>query len=989
MRRTFPYRMPTPLLSLVIQILGTFVLWLFYLPIASQAHAVAPITPSGLNTQINLLQTPPAGKTQYDITGGTRPGGGTNLFHGFGDFSIPADNIANFVNDSGLATSNILGRVTGGNISTISGSIHTTGFGHANLFLMNPAGFLFGPNASINVGGIMTFTSADYMKLTGGTRFNAISNAATDALLTTSPVAAFGFLSSNPGAITVQGSQFTVAEKTGISLVGGDITIQSGTLDDGTIQPARLIVPGGQTNLASVATTGEVSMSSGDGQPPHLTMDGLTTLGNISLLQGASIDSSGNIAGSIFILGGQLVMDASSIQAIAQGTFGDANSTTDIPTTIAITADTVVLSNGTHITASTEGKAPAGDITFNVGTLKAQPGSKSVPLNEFQLTGNLLASDSRSLESNAGYAGTITIQGLNGPGSAAKTISLDSSTISTRVFGGTAEIRPSAISLTADSVEFSNTASILGPFQRNPAATLVTTSLGSAPAGNIVFNVNSLRVNVNPNGTPMMSAKRVFLNSPSGSPDSTGGAPGTVTISGIGPESTDPAKLVALYNAQISTATVAGSSGLPPGTITITTDTMTMSGRSSIFSTTLGSAPAGNIVLNVNQLRANVGPDGTLINDGQPQSLLASESLAQNETAGRAGTVTVSGLGPESTDSAELIALNNTDVSTAVKGGTAVTTPASITMTADAIRLTNSPNIHTDTSGGAPAGHMTFNVNNLTADHATQIRSSTTGPGLGGIITLTAGQSATLNNGSVISASSTGTGNAGSISINAGQRLEMRDSSIKTEAKQAGGGNIDIQAIDRVHLVNSTISTSVLDSNGNSGNISIDPNVVALQNSQVLAQAVQGAGGNIVITTPLFLADSNSVVDASSQFGLNGTVTARSNLTVGQGALTSKPIQAHSLLTQRCATLVNNGQTSSFIVAGREQLPSDPGGWLSSPLAFAALSENLDAVLVVAAAPVTMPIAGQDTGTVSLRRLTPAGFLMANFAESEATGCRS
>ena len=73
---------------------------------------------------------------------------------------FPTNNIANFLNDSGLATSNILGRVTGGNISNIFGTIQTTGFGNANLFLMNPTGFLFGPNATVNVGGMVAFTSS-------------------------------------------------------------------------------------------------------------------------------------------------------------------------------------------------------------------------------------------------------------------------------------------------------------------------------------------------------------------------------------------------------------------------------------------------------------------------------------------------------------------------------------------------------------------------------------------------------------------------------------------------------------------------------------------------------------------------------------------------------------------------------------------------------------------------------------------------------------
>src|SRR4030095_14852915 len=159
---------------------------------------------------------------------GTRPGGGTNLFHSFGDFNVPSNNIANFLNNSGLPTSNILGRITGSNgnnptVSSIYGTIQTTGFGNANLFLMNPAGFLFGPNATVNVGGMLSFTSADYLRLADGVRFNAIPNVGADAILTAAPVAAFGFLGSRPGAITFQGTQLTVAEGAGLSLVGGDI----------------------------------------------------------------------------------------------------------------------------------------------------------------------------------------------------------------------------------------------------------------------------------------------------------------------------------------------------------------------------------------------------------------------------------------------------------------------------------------------------------------------------------------------------------------------------------------------------------------------------------------------------------------------------------------------------------------------------------------------------------------------------------------------
>jgi lipopolysaccharide export system protein LptA len=88
---------------------------------------------------------------------------------------------------------------------------------------------------------MVALTSADYLRLADNARFNVIAGSA-DALLTAAPVAAFGFLGSNPGAITVQGSQLTVAEGTGISLVGGNITVQAGPLT----------APSGQINLVSV-----------------------------------------------------------------------------------------------------------------------------------------------------------------------------------------------------------------------------------------------------------------------------------------------------------------------------------------------------------------------------------------------------------------------------------------------------------------------------------------------------------------------------------------------------------------------------------------------------------------------------------------------------------------------------------------------------------------------------------------------------------------
>src|SRR5262249_8185279 len=241
-------------------------------------------------------------------------GGGTNLFHSFGDFNVPNNNIANFLNNSGLPTSNILGRVTGGNISNIFGTIQTQGFGNANLYLMNPAGFLFGQGATVNVGGMVTFTSADYLRLADGARFNAIPKASADALLSIAPVAAFGFLGSNPGAITVQGSQLTVAEGTGISLVGGNITIQGGTLN----------APSGQINLVSVGKPSQSKVGGEVANGGEFAATGFKTLGSINLSQGSTVEAStllgsSHPAGTVLIRGGEFVMDESSIRAASAG----------------------------------------------------------------------------------------------------------------------------------------------------------------------------------------------------------------------------------------------------------------------------------------------------------------------------------------------------------------------------------------------------------------------------------------------------------------------------------------------------------------------------------------------------------------------------------------------------------------------------------------------------------------------------------------------
>jgi large exoprotein involved in heme utilization and adhesion len=265
--------------------------------------------------------------------------------------------------------------------------------------------------------------------------------------------------------------------------------------------------------------------------------------------------------------------------------------------------------------------------------------------------------------------------------------------------------------------------------------------------------------------------------------------------------------------------------------------------------------------------------------------------------------------------------------------------------------------------------------------------------GPGGNIALSAGQSVTISNGASVSASSFGPGNTGNIQINAGNLFEMTNhSSVTTEADHASGGAIKISTTPNgtVQLTDSTISASVRDGTGGGGSVNIDPPFVILLNSQILAQAVHGPGGNIFITTNFLLPDANSVISASSQFGVNGTVTIQSPNAPVSGQiqpLGKSPLLATSLLNQRCAALAG-GEFSSFTVAGRDSLPSEPGSWLTSPLAFGSAGFSAGSVTEGGAqARVIDP--AQGTTVLSLRQIAPAGFLTQAFAVDWLASCQS
>ncbi|WP_261248759.1 CHAT domain-containing protein [Laspinema olomoucense] len=197
---------------------------------AKPTHA-QPITPAadGTGTTVN-----PEGQ-QFNIEGGQLSKDGANLFHSFEQFGLDAGQVANFLSNPDIQ--NILGRITGGDAAIINGLIQLTG-GNSNLYLMNPAGILFGPHAQLNVPADFFATTATGIGFSEGNWLNAVGDNHWSNLVGTPSQFAFSTL--QPGAIINQGN-LTLEPGNNLTLLGGTL-LNTGTLS----------APGGNITIAAV-----------------------------------------------------------------------------------------------------------------------------------------------------------------------------------------------------------------------------------------------------------------------------------------------------------------------------------------------------------------------------------------------------------------------------------------------------------------------------------------------------------------------------------------------------------------------------------------------------------------------------------------------------------------------------------------------------------------------------------------------------------------
>lgn len=173
----------------------------------------------------------------YDIKAEYGKQAGANLFHSFQQFNIHSGESAIFSGPDSVQ--NIISRVTGGSASWIDGKLGS-GIPNADLYFLNPAGVMFGPDASLDLGGSFHVSTADYLRMGENDRFYAMPHA--NEVMSVAAPAAFGFLDNDNAPIIVEGRGEITAQEFGdtsaglhvregrtVSLIGGNIEIKKGT----------------------------------------------------------------------------------------------------------------------------------------------------------------------------------------------------------------------------------------------------------------------------------------------------------------------------------------------------------------------------------------------------------------------------------------------------------------------------------------------------------------------------------------------------------------------------------------------------------------------------------------------------------------------------------------------------------------------------------------------------------------------------------------
>ncbi|MDJ0588631.1 MAG: filamentous hemagglutinin N-terminal domain-containing protein [Pleurocapsa sp. MO_226.B13] len=883
-----------------------------YLYLSSGITQAQVSTDGTVNTQVNQ------NGNVAEITGGeTR---GSNLFHSFQDFSVPTGNEAFFDNASDI--SNIFSRVTGGNISNIDGLIRANG--SASLFLINPAGIIFGENARLDIGGSFYGSSASSILFEDG-EFSAVDNLEQPVLTINAPIGLS--FRDEPGDIVnrsrVDNSGLEVRAGEDLALLGGDINLEGGliTASEGTI------------TLGGLNATGEIDIT----ETNSFAFPEEIAKSNVSLTQQARVDVRGAVGGSIQVNANNLeILETSNFWAgipensgspnvqsgdvnfnlnnlIASGNSNIRNETLGIGNAgnINITTENLNLTEGAAIVASTFGQGDGGDVNINatgdvsidrdfggiystvgirkderepnVANVVGDAGDITISANSFSLTngGRILTKTA-----GVGNAGDVTIN-------AVEQVSIDGQ--------GTIPIEAN------DGSTFNLATAILTQVELEDEAS--NTFAGQGNAGNIEINTGSLLV-TSAEGQPF---------GPQINTDNRGGVgnAGNVNLN-----ATD--SIVLEGTSQVNTEIGENASG-DAGDINLTANSLSMNNNSQLLALTKGQGNAGNVNLEIADsvvisggaeirtqiLETAAGNGGDIsITTNSLTVKEDSQLLTSSNGEGNPGDINVLATGQimlEGNNNQQL------QLNTQLRENAIAEQAGNIEIQADSLSLSDRALLITSTRGNGNAGNISIQVNSFSLDNRSELSSVARGNGNSGDINLEIADSLVISGRANINTQIAGgaTGTAGNVSI-AANTLKIlqepfepldggnRASILADNQGEGNAGNISIEANESVLLKNGILSSTIIDDNasdntsGQSGNISINSPQVSLTDNAVISVSTAGSGGtgeggNIEINSEAISVDNYSLIAASNRTNLSqgpGNITLNSDrVTLSNGGI--------------------------------------------------------------------------------------------------------
>jgi filamentous hemagglutinin family protein len=855
--------------------------WMAGLGLGSAGAIALPaqIIPDG--TQSTQVMVSPAADTgdRWRIQGGDRAGG--NLFHSFREFSIPTGSVAEFENAPDVVR--ILGRVTGGRLSNIDGTIRAAG--GADLFLINPAGFVFGPHAELAIGGAFLASTAEAIAFADGSSFSAVAPEVAPVLTMTVPVGLQ--LGQTPGAILNQAQRLDVDQNPlglevlpgrSLALVGGEVWFAGGGVN----------APGGDLTLTGLAAAGTVGLSQPTPGAIALTLPPAVPRANITLDGG---------------------------RAAVRGTGGG---------TLTVIGDRVRLLNGGRLIAGTTGPGAAGDLRVTARSLDlmgTQPnrtiasalnnsslGETSGAAGSVIVTAGQVVADQAvifSATEGTGRAGSVRLQ--------VETLAARDSTIATASFGagdtGDVLIQGQRVQFTGGSevgtlglgsgrvgdvqVVASEGLTVQGrsPSGETPSR-ITTSSEGSGAAGRVILRSPVVEIRAG----ALVIANTLGTGSVGGI---TIEAPQRLTVSGFGLHPQLAPEVGGLrFGSSITTST--GFSLDAPanvngntGDIAIATGHLTLADGGTISSLTNRAGRAGDITVQADTVEA-IGAT----NPGGPYSQASGLSV-NTFRQGQAGTMTIAANRVTLRDGAQIAATGSGSGDAgaiAIRAQTVEvigTTPGGLpasAIAADTLGLELADFL--DRSSAAPAPVLSPTLGNDPRLVDSVPREPATGRG--GNIRIEADR-LVARDGGIISASTGGSGAAGTITVMAREVLFQ------------GTGPISADSIDRSGLFAGTVGS------GDGGQITVDADRLTIQDgAQISSSSVSlvsdrdptqrletGRGGDVAVRAGAITLAGVSAVrpDQGSQIASNVQGPASGdggnlslitdNLTLEQGGIIS------------------------------------------------------------------------------------------------------